>query len=55
MDEILIQAKEGPNHPSDPVDETPAESTGASLTAMDAKLDLILSALGIDMNEVKAE
>lgn len=55
MDEILIQAKEGPNHPSDPVDETPAESTGASLTVMDAKLDLILSALGIDMNEVNAK
>ena len=55
MDEILIQAKEGPNHPADPVDETPVESTGASLSAMDAKLDLILSALGIDMNEVKAE
>lgn len=55
MDEILIQAKEGPNHPADPVDETSAESTGASLSAMDAKLDLILSALGIDMNEVKAE
>lgn len=55
MDEILIQAKEGPNHPADPVDETPAESTVASLSAMDAKLDLILSALGIDMNEVKAE
>lgn len=55
MDEILIQAKKGPNHPADPVDETPAESTGASLSAMDAKLDLILSALGIDMNEVKAE
>lgn len=55
MDEILVQAKEGPNRPSDPVDETPAESTRASLSTMDAKLDLILSALGIDMNEVNAE
>lgn len=54
MDEVLIQAKEGPNRPADPVDETQAES-GASLSAMDAKLDLILTALGIDLKEVNAE
>lgn len=52
MNEIVVSAQEGPNRPANPVDETHAEAQPASLSTMDAKLDLILSALGIDMNEV---
>lgn len=52
MDEIMVRSQDGPNRPADPVDEMPAEGQAASLSVMDAKLDLILSALGIDLNEV---